>query len=661
MFITVLILLSILSAVVFALPKQYKVWCAVGVIGIGALISISEAVMVLANCWDKLQWSGSMMIFGEEFAQTDSLSALFMIIISVCALGVVIYSKGYVEKYLDEKPAVQISLHYFCMSLLFVSLLLVVTAQGAYGFLFAWELMTITSFILMLFNAEKREVRKAALGYLVMMHIAFVVLLVGFVLLTVKGLPATFESLSAYSAEYNPIPVFLLFLVGFGLKAGIFPLHIWMPSSYHSAPDHVSAFMSGAVSKMGVYGIIRVVSCMESGIHTMGVILLVVGIVTGIWGVILATLQSDMKRLLAYSSIENIGIIVMAVGVATIGAATHNAMLTLCGMGGALLHTINHSLFKTLLFFGSGNVVAETGSSSIESLGGVAKRMPLTAILFLVGVLAICAMPPLNGFASEFLIYYGLLDTVASNSQSIIAAICAIVALALIGGIVVLAFTKLYGVVFLGVERTHAVEHAEEVDKFRLAACAIPVTGIVIIGLMPALLIKLMFDIAADMMGVTNVSVYYSVINPDMWKVSIGAGVLLVVTVGLYLYKRHVLKSRKIEKSPTWACGFGSGNSRMQYSGESFAEGLHAITPSLTKNSGESSAIDKNEFFPSSHSFNTKHKDKIDTLFEAWWVALLHRINSRVMYMRTSKVNYQVLYALIFLVLILLLSLFNIL
>lgn len=660
MFINVLILLSILSATVFLLPKRHKVWSAFGVIGAGALVAIGEAVVVLVGKWDKLETESSSLVFGAEFAQTDSLSAIFLIIVSLCALGVVIYSKGYIDQYGNNKSSMQVSIHYFSMCLLFISLLLVVTQQGAYGFLFAWELMSISSFMLMLFNAERVEVRKAALGYLVMMHIAFVLLLVGFILLSKAGLPATFGSLTAYSQTHNPITIFILFLIGFGVKAGVFPLHIWLPTSYSNSPNHVAAFMSGAVSKMGVYGVIRVVSLIDSQLLTIGSILLVVGIVTGLWGVILATLQSDMKRLLAYSSIENIGIIFLAIGAATIGMATNNTMLALCGMGGALLHAVNHSLMKTLLFFGSGNVVSQTGSSSIESLGGVARRMPITATLFLVGVMSICAMPAMGGFVSEFLIYYGLLDTVAFNASSIVTAICSIVALALIGGIVVLAFTKLYGVVFLGNARTNIVERAEEVDKYRLFACAIPVAGILMIGLAPVLFGELVFSIASDLLSVTDGSIYFAMIDQDLIKISITIGVLLTAIVGLYLYKKHKLKSRTIDKSPTWACGFTATNSRMQYGGESFAEGLHNITPQLTNNSGESNAIDKDEFFPSSHSFNTRHKDKVDLLFEAWWVALLHKINVRVMTLRTGKVNYQVLYALLFLLLILILSLFNI-
>lgn len=661
MFISAIILLAILSATVFVLPKRLKVWSTAAVIGLGAIAAVSEALLVFGSRWDKWQGGGSSVLFGSEFARTDSLSALFMILISLCAVAVVIYSKGYMKSYLERKSSIHISIHYFSMSILFISLLLVVTVQGGYGFLFSWELMTISSFVLMLLDAHKREVRKAALGYLVMMHIGFVLLLVGFVLLYIKGLPVNFDSLRVYAEQYNYLPIFILFLLGFGMKAGIFPLHIWIPSSYQNAPDHVAAFMSGAVGKMGIYGLIRIVSMMESNLATIGVILLVIGVVTGIWGVILSTLQSDIKRLLAYSSIENVGIIVLAIGVAIIGKANNNSMLALCGLAGALLHTLNHSMFKTLLFFGSGNVVSQTGTSSIESLGGVAKRMPLTATIFLFGVIAICALPPLSGFASEFIIYFGLLDTIAANSQAVIASICAVVALSLIGGVVLLAFTKLYGVVFLGTPRTEAVEKASEVDRFRIAACALPITGILIIGVMPVVVVGAMFSLAADLMAVGGVETYYGMIHSNLWGVSITVGVLILSSVILYVYKKCALRNRKVGSSPTWACGYSGGDSRMQYSGESFAEGLHSITPSLTKNIGENGAVDKDELFPVSHSFNRRHKDKVDSLFEAWWVALLHRINSRVMSLRTGKVNYQVLYALLFLMLILTLSLLNLL
>lgn len=213
-------------------------------------------------------------------------------------------------------------------------------------------------------------------------------------------------------------------------------------------------------------------------------ILLAAGVVTGLWGVILAAMQNDVKRLLAYSSIENVGVILIGLGVAALGKSSGNQLVALCGVTGALLHTLNHSLFKSLLFFGAGNILSQTHTTSLDALGGLAKHMPLTAILFLTGTAAICALPPLNGFVSELLIYLGMLDGIASGSN-VLASAAGLAALALIGGLVVLAFTKLYGTVFLGSPRTHEVAESSEADTFRIAAMALPLAGILFVGLFP--------------------------------------------------------------------------------------------------------------------------------------------------------------------------------
>ncbi|MFR4026369.1 MAG: proton-conducting transporter membrane subunit [Alistipes indistinctus] len=351
------------------------------------------------------------------------------------AVAVLIYAKGYIKPYLGRKSPAQISLHYCGLGVLYLSMLLVVTLRDGFSFLFAWEVMTLSSFVLMLFDAERREVRRAALSYLILMHVGFLFLLAGFVTLYASGLPASFDALALYGEQGgNIIPLFIVFLIGFGMKAGIFPLHVWLPEAHPAAPAHISAFMSGVMIKTGVYGVMRVVSCFDSHLFAIGLIVLCIGAVTGLWGVILAALQNDVKKLLAYSSIENIGIIFIALGTALLGKAEGSDPIFYAGMAGALLHTLNHSFFKSLLFMGAGNIYTATHTTSLDDLGGLGKRMPVTAILFLVGTLAICALPPLSGFVSEFLIYMGLLDGIAANGPVTVIALSGLIFLALIGG-----------------------------------------------------------------------------------------------------------------------------------------------------------------------------------------------------------------------------------
>ena len=382
------------------------------------------------------------------------------------------------------------------------------------------------------------------------------------------------------------------------------------------------------------------------------------GVVTGLWGVILAAMQNDVKRLLAYSSIENVGVIFIGLGIATLANAAGNATIMNLALCGALLHTINHSLFKSLLFFGAGNIYSQMHTTLLDRFGGVAKHMPVTAILFLLATMAICALPPLNGFVGEFLIYLGMLGSVRDGINTLYAA-GGLMALALIGGIVVLAFTKLYSTVFLGSPRHHHVAESEEVDNLRIAAMAIPALGIIAIGLFPQFALLVVERVASSLGGGVGL-LQTSTIMATLWKVSLTAIILIIIIALLYTIKSRAQRSRTISEGPTWGCGFTSPNIRMQYTGESFSEGLQSIATSLTQNTVEGRAVGKSEIFPSSHNYNVRHKDKIDRLLAEWWVELLRIINKRMMNLRTGRINNYILFALLFLIAIVVLSLFNI-
>lgn len=574
-------------------------------------------------------------------------------------MATILYSRGYLAHYLTKKSPAHISLHYTALALLVLSMMLVVMADGSFLFLFAWELMTIASFILILFDAERTEVLRAALAYLVMMHIGFIFLVAGFVGIDTICGNSSFDYLSICFTEGKNLHIFILFLLGFGMKAGLFPMHVWLPEAHPAAPSHVSAIMSGVMIKTGVYGVIRVVSQMSvpEQIHTVGVILLTVGIVTGLWGVILAAVQNDVKRLLAYSSIENIGVIFIGLGIATLAHAAGNSIVMTLALCGALMHTINHSLFKSLLFFGAGNIYSQMHTTHLDRFGGVAKYMPVTAILFLVATIAICALPPLNGFIGEFMIYLGMLNSVRDGVNTLYAA-GGMLALALIGGIVVLAFTKLYSTVFLGSPRHHHVAESEEVDSLRIAAMAIPAAGIIAIGLFPQYAVRIVEPVVKSLTG-ANASLIGNYISPTLSRISLTAILLIIVIALLYIVKRRTQSTRTVAQGPTWGCGFTAPNIRMQYTGESFAEGLESIATSLTQNTVEGRAVGKSEIFPTQHNYNVRHKDKIDRLLAEWWVELLRIINKRIMKLRTGKINHYILFALLFLVAIFVLSLLN--
>ena len=446
MFLYSLLALAVVTALIFAAPLKAKVWATLAVVAAGALWASATAVGVLAGGHTVRLWATDVFLFGSDAGSMDPLSALFALIVSVGAVAAVLYSRGYLAHYLGRKSPAHISLHYTALATMFYAMLGVVTSEGGFSFLFFWELMTVASFLLILFDAERREVRRAALAYVIMMHVGFALLLIGFVRLDSVCGSADFALLGEYFRTQPALPLFVVFLAGFGMKAGMFPMHVWLPEAHPAAPSHVSALMSGVMIKTGVYGILRVTAQIADlpTLRTAGLILLVAGIVTGLWGVILAAAQNDVKRLLAYSSIENIGIVLIGLGIAALGKSSGNQLAAICGLSGALLHTLNHSLFKSLLFFGAGNILSQTHTTSLDALGGLGRHMPVTGLLFLAGTTAICALPPLNGFVSELLIYLGMLDGIASGSD-VLASAAGLAALALIGGVVILAFTKLYG------------------------------------------------------------------------------------------------------------------------------------------------------------------------------------------------------------------------
>ena len=655
MFLYSLLALAVVTALIFAAPLKAKVWATLAVVAAGA----ATAVGVLAGGHTVRLWATDVFLFGSDAGSMDPLSALFALIVSVGAVAAVLYSRGYLAHYLGRKSPTHISLHYTALATMFYAMLGVVTSEGGFSFLFFWELMTVASFLLILFDAERREVRRAALAYVIMMHVGFALLLIGFVRLDSVCGSADFALLGEYFRTQPALPLFVVFLAGFGMKAGMFPMHVWLPEAHPAAPSHVSALMSGVMIKTGVYGILRVTAQIADlpTLRTAGLILLVAGIVTGLWGVILAAAQNDVKRLLAYSSIENIGIVLIGLGIAALGKSSGNQLAAICGLSGALLHTLNHSLFKSLLFFGAGNILSQTHTTSLDALGGLGRHMPVTGLLFLAGTTAICALPPLNGFVSELLIYLGMLDGIASGSD-VLASAAGLAALALIGGVVILAFTKLYGTVFLGAPRTHEVAEASEVDNFRIAAMALPLAGILFIGLFPQTAVSAVTRAAGFFIHHPADAADYQ-LSPTLAAVSRTAW-LLILVVGLLAWLRsRALRTRKVTDSATWGCGFTSPNVRMQYSGESYSEGLQSIATSLTQNSGEGGAVGKGEIFPAAHNFDIRHKDRFDKLFAAWWVELLRVINKRAMRLRTGKINHYVLFALAFLVLIFLLSIFN--
>jgi hydrogenase-4 component B len=513
------------------------------------------------------------LIPGAEFhVALDGLSAIFLLPIFLISLLGNIYGLSYWRQSDHTQNGRKLRLFYGTLTAGMASL---IVARNSILFLFGWEIMALSAFFLVATEDDRQEVRDASWTYLVATHFGTLCLFAMFALLGRGRGSFTLTMLDRDSLS-PPLQtaVFILALVGFGLKAGIMPLHVWLPSSHAIAPSHVSAIMSGVLIKMGIYGLVRVTSLLPGPPLEWGAVVLELGVVSGVLGVAYAVGQHDLKRLLAYHSIENIGIIVMGLGLAMIGRSLGRADWVVLGLCGALLHVWNHALFKALLFLSAGSVIHATHTREIDHLGGLAKKMPWTATCFLVGAVAICGLPPLNGFVSEFLIYLGLFSTVGmSDGWSFAAVAFAAPALALIGTLAVACFVKVYGAVFLGTARSDHAEHADESPLSMIGPMAVLVACCFFIGMAPLVLAPVLSAAVRVWAPELRDAPELSALAPLDWISRMGVllvgGILLCGGV-LWLRLRH----STVEKAGTWGCGYAAPTPRMQYTSASFAQML---------------------------------------------------------------------------------------
>ena len=511
---------------------------------------------------------------GAEFSvAVDGLSAVFLLPIFLIALLGSVYGLEYWTQTDHPQNGCKLRLFY---GILAGGMALVVIARNSIVFLFGWEIMALAAFFLVTTEDESAPVREAGWVYLVAAHVATLCLFALFALL--RGATGSFalapvaeSSLSTGAAT----AIFALALVGFGLKAGIMPLHIWLPSSHAIAPSHVSAIMSGVIIKMGIYGLVRVTSLLPAPPVSWGCIVLALGVVSGVLGVAYAIGQHDLKRLLAYHSIENIGIIVMGLGVALLGRSLGRGDWVLLGLAGSLLHVWNHALFKGLLFLSAGSVIHAVHTREIDHLGGLANSMPQTALCFLIGAVAICGLPPLNGFISEFLIYLGLFGMLdRSQGPSFAGAAFAVPALALVGALALACFVKVYGAVFLGVARSPHAHHANESGPCMIAPMAVLAGCCLFIGLAPQS-IAFIFEeaVRAWAPALPAKTVPLKELAPLNWLSGMGLGLLALLALGGLLLRQR-LRAGGFESGPTWGCGYARPTPRMQYTSSSFAQML---------------------------------------------------------------------------------------
>jgi hydrogenase-4 component B len=514
------------------------------------------------------------LIPGAEFSvAVDGLSAIFLLPVFLISLLGNVYGLAYWKQTEHPQNGRKLRLFYGTLT---AGMALLVIAHNGILFLFGWEIMALSAFFLVSTEDHEKEVRVAGWLYLVATHAATLCLFALFALL--RAAKGSFALDAVPQDRLTPglaTAIFILALVGFGLKAGIMPLHIWLPSAHAAAPSHVSAIMSGVLIKMGIYGLVRVTSLLPNPPLEWGGVVLGLGVVSGVLGVAFAIGQHDLKRLLAYHSIENIGIIVMGLGLALMGRSLGREDWVILGLGGSLLHVWNHAIFKSLLFLSAGSVIHTTHTREIDHLGGLAKGMRWTALCFLVGAVAICGLPPLNGFVSEFLVYLGLFGTLGDGrGPSFAAPAFAAPALALIGALALACFVKVYGAVFLGTARSDHARHAHESPPAMLGPMGVLVACCFLIGLAPLLIAPIVGQgVSAWAPGLKDAGPRLVALAPLGWITAMGLGLiaaLLAGGAGLWLRLRHGV----VAKAATWGCGYVAPTPRMQYTSSSFAQML---------------------------------------------------------------------------------------
>ncbi len=517
---------------------------------------------------------------GARFA-IDALAAFFQAVVNLAAAAASLYALGYGEhentpdRVLPFYPAFLAGMN------------LVVLAADAFSFLFAWEFMSLTSWLLVMTYHHDADNRRAGYIYIVMASFGTLALLLAFGLLAgPAGNYAFADMRGAEAADWHRGLVLGLVLLGAGSKAGLVPLHVWLPLAHPAAPSHVSALMSGAMTKVAIYGFIRIVfDLLGQPVWWWGSVVLVLGSVTAVLGVLYAVMQRDLKRLLAYSTVENVGIVFVGLGLALAFKANDMTAAAALAFTAALLHAFNHSLFKSLLFFGAGAVLGSTGARDIEKLGGLIHRMPWTAFVFLGGCVAISALPPLNGFVSEWLVFQAVLlspDLPEWGLKLLVPAAGAMLALG--AALSAACFVRAYGITFLGRPRSDAAADARETDAFSLAAMSILLGLCLLAGILPGFVIDALGPVAQDLVGQRMPQQatlpWYSIV-PVAESRSSYNGLLVFAFIAfsamLAVEAIHRFASRAVRRGPAWDCGYPDPRPATQYTADSFAQPLRRV------------------------------------------------------------------------------------
>lgn len=628
---------------------------------LGALFALGLGLAGLAGSALNVSLPQILPIGGVALG-LDRLSAFFILVIAVAAIPSALYAIGYTREYEGRYSIAGMGA---ALNMFLASMALVVMARNALTFLALWEVMALASYFLVMTEKDNRETERAGWLYFVMTHAGFACLLVGFILLSVATGSMEFAGWHAGSATISATTrnlVFVLLAVGFGSKAGVIPLHIWLPQAHPAAPSHVSALMSGVMIKLGVYGLVRVgFDWLGAGPSWWGGALLVAGAVSAVLGVLYAMVDSDLKRLLAYSSVENIGIILLGVGAAMLFQIYNLPALAALALVASLYHTLNHAVFKSLLFMGAGAVLYAARTRNMEEMGGLIRRMPKTAVFFLVGSVAIAALPPFNGFISEWLTFQSLLLSFQIPDKAInLTFALSVAALALTSGLAAACFIKAFGISFLALPRSEPARNAREVGFPMRTAMALLAVACLVLGVAPFAVLGLLSKATSELIGATPdmqftwrrivASGSFATVSP-LWIAVALAALLASIPIALRIFRANTAR-RYYE---TWGCGRAVQTARFEYTAASFANPFKRVFSLLYKPVKEL-AIEfhpESRFFVRTISYRNDARSIFDDAIYGPLNRMLRSFAERVRLLQSGNVNVYLLYILVALVVLL--------
>jgi hydrogenase-4 component B len=626
---------------------------------LNALLSGYFGLQTLAGQSLEFSFPGSL-VTGPVNLRLDALSGWFILIINFVFITGSFYGLFYMKAY--QKQTNNITLHSIAFILLHTALISLCAVQNSIVFLIAWEIMALSAFLTVIFEHEKMATLRAGMNYLIQSHVSILFLMFGFIWVALKTGSYDFNSLTAYTTQYpgaSGLVLFLCFFIAFAIKAGFVPFHTWLPYAHPAAPAHISGIMSGVIIKIGIFGILRMITLIKADYYTIGLVIIAFSVVSGLYGVMLAIVQHNLKKLLAYHSIENIGIIGMGIGIGCIGLGTGNYLLASLGFAGGLLHTLNHALFKSLLFYTAGNVYQATHTLHVDHLGGLIKKMPQTALLFLVAAIAISGIPPFNGFISEFIIYSGFYYWMqGSLIGPLMTIIFSVLALVMIGGLAMLCFTKAFGIVFLGNPRQKFDHEIKEVSFLQLLPLYLIAFFIMFIGVFPQLFMNALSQPVNIMTGTPPISEIpfpektADLLQPVTW----GIWIFILISLAIFGLRKLAMQNRKVAVETTWGCGYVAPTEKLQYTAGSFVRPYSKLFRPFLLSSKTEKEVEG--IFPSGGSYETHIYDRIEKYLVDNPIAAYKSLLGRFLFLQNGRLQFYILYGIIFIVSVICIPLF---